>query len=950
MRKTGSPRNFLRSLVGSVGSVGSVASIGLALLLSGCGGASGDITPNPDDTTALLASAVTLARPAGLAATVVLPVLATAAARESRLPIRLQRAESLRQCIAPNEPYVLALRLEASDRQVVWAHERGAPCPAHRTIPLGDYTLVLTHGSAAVAANVAGAGAAKEVMIFIQAAQPAQPTISTISAISAGTPPREYWAFRHTGRQAYLRIGANFSMTADSQIVNYSSLFSVVNRTIDGVRHQILIPHQEDGHMVVWTEQSRASFAPISEVLALPLDAGTGTAKTEGVELRAAGANSVAYCYRQGRGQIDTGLSRRTMCLGVNADATLTPYRAKPFADYAPQDSAVAADTGHLVINPRYLLDARQHLPATGEVMLVDSQGSTAFIYNQDAPPPSRNFRPSSVVLGANTTLSLDGGKTYVTESGVLRWSGFDAAVSIQITTARDMLISSRFCVGCDLSGLNLSYKDLRGVDLTRALLKRVDATASDFTGATLNGADLTGAVLRHADFSSAGSQRTQLTGATFDGADLQYAKFTGTPFGCVKLRSARLRYADFSGASLQCVDMSEADLRSSRFDAALKLPGIKRPLIGLDAQACAGVAALQATTATTTAAATTAATPDANGLFEQINCSGVRLVGATVWATSPPAAQWKHMDLSNAVVAGAFDEDLAGVNLSGIDFSGGHYRSLNFGAAVLKGANFDAADLVNANLSRADLSCLAANAGGACATLRSANLRGARLTYANARRANFSGAFLSGDPKAVIGQPERLATNLSYLFAPDAVFDGSDLTGVNFAHAQIYGANAKLRGTLVRANFSGANLSGVDFSNSQLQGAKFGDANLVNANFSNAVFGLSAAGDATSFNGAFLQGTIFTLVNAAATDFTGATVAASDGLMQVVREVSPGQLGYFWVGYSATVLPALTDKSSTCPSGTGGPCEGKQWQATNPKQPSCVPSPTEFCPRDVAP
>lgn len=242
----------------------------MALLLSGCGGgASGDNTQDQEDTTALLASAVTLARPAGLAATVVLPVLATASARESRLPMRLQRTESLRQCIAPNEPYVLALRLEASDGQVVWAHERGTPCPAHRTMPIGDYTLVLTHSGGAAAVGAAGAGAGagteatKEVMVFIQAAQPAR---TTISAISAGTPPGEYWAFRHTGSQAYLRIGANFSMTADSQIVNYSSLFSVVNRTIDGVRHQILIPHQADGHMAVWAEQSRASFAPINEV------------------------------------------------------------------------------------------------------------------------------------------------------------------------------------------------------------------------------------------------------------------------------------------------------------------------------------------------------------------------------------------------------------------------------------------------------------------------------------------------------------------------------------------------------------------------------------------------------------------------------------------------------------------------------------------------------------
>ena len=58
-----------------------------------------------------------------------------------------------------------------------------------------------------------------------------------------------------------------------------------------------------------------------------------------------------------------------------------------------------------------------------------------------------------------------------------------------------------RRCIGCDLSGLDLSYRDFRAYDFTNANLTKADLRCSVFsyanlTGAVLSGANITGAVL----------------------------------------------------------------------------------------------------------------------------------------------------------------------------------------------------------------------------------------------------------------------------------------------------------------------------------------------------------------------------------------------------------------------------------------------------------------------
>jgi uncharacterized protein YjbI with pentapeptide repeats len=119
---------------------------------------------------------------------------------------------------------------------------------------------------------------------------------------------------------------------------------------------------------------------------------------------------------------------------------------------------------------------------------------------------------------------------------------------------------------GVDWRRCQLDTRDLRGVDLTGAVLRdaslsrsnlegavlvRVDGNNARFTSAEMRGADLSGAVLVRADFT-----RADLNGAKFAGADLRRAQFFG----------ADLRNADFTAARMDGVDLLRARLDGARW------------------------------------------------------------------------------------------------------------------------------------------------------------------------------------------------------------------------------------------------------------------------------------------------------------------------------------------------------------------------------------------------
>lgn len=515
---------------------------------------------------------------------------------------------------------------------------------------------------------------------------------------------------------------------------------------------------------------------------------------------------------------------------------------------------------------------------------------------------------------------------------------------NIKFSTFVDSLLSK-----ADLTGVELSHRDWSGVDLSDAILHKTTGWAISFQGAILRRADFSQSNLENTNFGSTENKKTDLNSTNFEGANLKESSFSYSDLGCTNLRSADLRKVSFEGTSLQCVNMSEARLEGSYFDAIVKMPGKERKLPATNLSECQadGVAESK---------------PQATGLFDAMPCGGILMAGASISINSPPPSSWRYLDLNNAVFSsgsGALTGyDLSSIDLSdgrlqGFDFSGSVLSNATFDRANLRGANFKGANLVGARLSRAELPCLSiVGQPDRCVSFVQANMRGALLTYANASGADFSGAVMSGNPTAPIDQPESRAANLSYLYGPNTRFINTDLTAVNFSNAQVYGATTSFKGgSLARANFSGATLSKVDFSEAQLQGTKFINANLVGANFSNASFGqLTVSGEITSFNGAYLQGAIFDLVQAYWTDFSGATLAQAAGTIQIEREVSPGQLGVVFEGFMETRLPAATDHSTICPIGESGACQASQWITGNPKKPKCIPTPTQWCPRDATP
>lgn len=105
-------------------------------------------------------------------------------------------------------------------------------------------------------------------------------------------------------------------------------------------------------------------------------------------------------------------------------------------------------------------------------------------------------------------------------------------AIARQQKTIEEMLDNDR-CVECDLTGADISGKNLKGADLERIILTNAKLSGVDFREANLKGAVFQGADLRDADFREADLYRADfsgadLTGARFEEALIDSADFTG--------------------------------------------------------------------------------------------------------------------------------------------------------------------------------------------------------------------------------------------------------------------------------------------------------------------------------------------------------------------------------------------------------------------------------------
>jgi uncharacterized protein YjbI with pentapeptide repeats len=218
---------------------------------------------------------------------------------------------------------------------------------------------------------------------------------------------------------------------------------------------------------------------------------------------------------------------------------------------------------------------------------------------------------------------------------------------------------------------VDLSGKDLRGVDFSGANLEKAD----------LSGADLRGSVLARANFSGA-----DLTGARLDEVVAIKSRWTEAWLEKVGLGKADLTGSDMVGAVLTQADACGAVFRGVRLKNA-ELTEAKL----------------------------------AHADFREVKASGADFTGADLSEADFVDARVKGADFTGAKLAGA---DFSGAHGAGVVMANADMRGTCMARANLTEANFGGAQLQGADLTRADL----ASAAFVGAQLEGANLHEARL------------------------------------------------------------------------------------------------------------------------------------------------------------------------------------------------------------------------------
>ncbi len=132
-----------------------------------------------------------------------------------------------------------------------------------------------------------------------------------------------------------------------------------------------------------------------------------------------------------------------------------------------------------------------------------------------------------------------------------------------------------------DISNMNLSQHDLRGMDLR----------GFHVTGTKFEYADLSGGDLRGVNFASTNCISTRFCGSDLRGAVLSFGYFNSADFSGADLRGTVVKdslcsAADFSGADLRGVvfgdEYLDCDFQGSNFDGVHIPSGVKREELGL--------------------------------------------------------------------------------------------------------------------------------------------------------------------------------------------------------------------------------------------------------------------------------------------------------------------------------------------------------------------------------
>ncbi|MGB1007055.1 MAG: pentapeptide repeat-containing protein, partial [Thalassobaculaceae bacterium] len=336
-------------------------------------------------------------------------------------------------------------------------------------------------------------------------------------------------------------------------------------------------------------------------------------------------------------------------------------------------------------------------------------------------------------------------------------------------------------------AALDQHEKFVAGTGGKRLSLASVDLSGMNLSGRDLSDAELTGCVLAGSDLRDA-----KLVGSVLFACDLQNCQLQNAVMDRADLRGAVLRGADLTNGSVVAADLRDGVLMRADSDGNLVELAISQDV---DKEATAEVdgRVIEDTALSSSFVKQTDLTDTnlRNARFFRANLTGANLTGSNL-----QGADLSEANLAGAILHGAvlFDVVLQGADLSDADLAGAVFSDLDREAGHFDGARLPTVfDADGEELTRmiADHLTWVSNNGskGSRADLSRRDIRGQSLQQTN----------LSAAVMPFVVAPDSDWRQM-YLLMSDLSF--ADLRNTDLTRSNLRGA------TLRRANLSGANLA----------------------------------------------------------------------------------------------------------------------------------------------
>lgn len=362
----------------------------------------------------------------------------------------------------------------------------------------------------------------------------------------------------------------------------------------------------------------------------------------------------------------------------------------------------------------------------------------------------------------------------------------------------------------------------LDNTDLSK--IQSVHTQGTDFTDTTLTGTIFTNGQPTQSNFDYRNSKFIR---ASLDGAKLQNVNLKGACFTSATLKGTDLDGADLSGADLTGADLSGATLANTNLTGAI-LHGAKFTGCNLSSTIFSP-------------------SPD----FGRSESTRTSFENAVELPASKLGRDWSYLDLTGAKLT-EIPKDLAGINAqytlfpSRLDMSGVNFR----------GGHFEHSRMYYADLRKADLD-------GAC--LDGAFLKGAILNEANLNNASMKGTWLTDETEAAHTSGGETAQAIG-AFLINTCLSGAHCDGADFSNS-IFITNKSLTpqhpasaddAYLNRARFSNAVVIDVSFQRTYLAGVAMDNAKLIASKFPSAKLNVDSSFKAPTMQCADLRGVEF--------------------------------------------------------------------------------------------